>query len=152
MSTTLFLPSGIPVSLRRAVESDVTSIDEVFRKRTGTEPQRPEPWTNCVVAEVSNEIVAYGYRNGNTIKYLCRLKGEHLSGIADLILESLEQSIRDAGFNEVALYAQPAEKDYPVEKLVGFYERHGYRVDFYREKSSIEGKRSHLGAEMVKRF
>jgi 3-oxoacyl-[acyl-carrier protein] reductase len=69
-----------------------------------------------LVAEVSGEIVGYGYHQGNKIKYLCRLKGDHLSGIADLILENLEHSIRDAGFNEVTLYAQPAERDYPVEE------------------------------------
>ena len=154
MSTALFLPSGLAVTLRRALESDVAAIGRVFRKRTGTGPQTPQPWIDCLVAEVSGEIVGYGYHQGNKIKYLCRLKGDHLSGIADLILENLEHSIRDAGFNEVTLYAQPepAERDYPVEKLVNFYRGHGYEASIYRRGMSIDGKPFDLGAEMAKRI
>jgi hypothetical protein len=152
MSTGLFLPSGISVTLRRALESDAEAISAVFRKRTGGEPDTPQPSIDCVVAEVGNTVVAYGSHDGNRIKYLCRLKGEHLSGIADLILETLEKSVRDAGFHDIVLYAQPAEKDYPVDKLVRFYRRHGYELILYRQGLSIDGKPFNLGAEMMKRF
>jgi hypothetical protein len=109
-------------------------------------------FAQCVVAEVGGQIVAYGNSYGNTIKNLCRLEGSHLSGTADLILESLEKIVRDEGFRDVCLYAQPAETGYPLEKLVRFYRRHGYEVNTYRQGFSIDAKPVNLGAEMIKRF
>ena len=152
MNSEHVLSSGISVSLRGAVESDDQRIDEVFRKRTGMEPHTLQPGIKCVVAEVGGQIVAYGYSYGNTIKNLCRLEGSHLSGTADLILESLEKIVRDEGFIDVCLYAQPAETDYPLEKLVRFYKRHGYEVNTSRQGFSIDAKPVNLGAEMIKRF
>ncbi len=144
-------------SVRRGAESDFDAICRVFQGRVGGDPDAtlkigltPEANTDCLVAEVSGQIVGFGNRRKNKIKIICRLKGSTFAGVADDILAGLEQLILADGLRQVSLYAQPIEKGYPAENLIGFYLRHGYRVTSYNNGFSIDQKPFLLGAEMVK--